>query len=72
MKNFIELIIGTAIMFGFWGFMYPEFCLTQDMYEYQENGIDIEKDSLTDFYQMLNTDEIIVKSKMIEYFSRIS
>lgn len=67
MKKIFDIVIGMTMLFGFWGVLYPEITLTNDMYSYNEVKIEENKDNFSDFYDILEADEIVIKSKVIEY-----
>lgn len=62
-------VIGTAILLigtlGWWGFVYPELCLTQDTYEITEDAGPAEPCDMEDYLNM--NGKIRIKSRLIEY-----
>ena len=61
MKKVLEtamILMGTL---GFWGFVYPEFCLTEETYKVESAD---EKEAGEDSFK---ENQIVVKSKLLEY-----
>jgi hypothetical protein len=61
MRRILEtavLLMGTA---GFWGFVYPELCITEEAYAVEEG----EEEALSDF--LAKDGEIRIKWKSMEY-----
>lgn len=58
------IVIGTL---GWWGFVYPELCLTEDAYEQEA---DADKDNAG--YEGFRVGEIRIKSRAIEYVYQVN
>ncbi|MDD6202599.1 MAG: hypothetical protein PUB13_06625 [Lachnospiraceae bacterium] len=69
MKNLFCTTICFIMTLTFFGLLYPEYVLLTDTYEYIENGTYQEKDSIRDFYRILDSDGKDVTAK--SYFAEI-
>lgn len=54
MKKYLRASILFLTIAMFWGIIYPQYALTEDMYEVSQNGREVEKDSLRDYRNMLS------------------
>lgn len=64
-----DMIIGMAVVLGFWGMMYPDFSLTADTYCKVENGnVVVCEDSRQDFQKILEAEagEVEIRLAIVE------
>lgn len=65
MRRVIETAIFLIGTVGWWGFVYPELCLTQDTYEM---AADADGADFCDMEDYLNLNgKVCIKSRLIEY-----
>lgn len=64
------ILIGTL---SWWGFVYPELCLTEDAYE-QEESAQMEDDAHKDSFweEGIKVGELCIKSRAAEYVYQVS
>lgn len=65
MRRVIETAIFLIGTVGWWGFVYPELCLTQDTYEIAEDADGVDFCDMEDYLNL--NGKVCIKSRLIEY-----
>lgn len=63
------IVIGTL---GWWGFVYPELCLTEDAYEQEADVPESSVQKASEKYEGFQLGEIRIKSRAIEYVYQVN
>lgn len=63
------IVIGTL---GWWGFVYPELCLTEDAYEQEADVPESSVQKASEKYEGFQLGEIRIKVRAIEYVYQVN